>query len=71
MLISDSVHALLCDFGLAKGVESITASMMKGAGSARWQSPEIFDGASKSVKSDVYAFGMTIIEASNITLHVE
>lgn len=36
---------------------------MKGAGTLRWQSPELWDGeSSKTPQSDVYAFGMTIAE---------
>ncbi|KAG9043121.1 hypothetical protein FS837_009980 [Tulasnella sp. UAMH 9824] len=35
---------------------------MKGAGSVRWMSPDLWDNASRSFESDVYAFGMTIAE---------
>ncbi|KAG8968223.1 hypothetical protein FRC05_001604 [Tulasnella sp. 425] len=35
---------------------------VEGPGTLRWQSPELLEGGSKSFKSDVYAFGMTIAE---------
>jgi len=35
---------------------------VKGMGSLRWQSPELFEEEAKTMESDVYAFGMTIVE---------
>ncbi|KAG9044050.1 hypothetical protein FS837_008844 [Tulasnella sp. UAMH 9824] len=62
ILISDRCHILLCDFGLTKVAPSQTSTSLKGAGTVRWQSPELWENASKSFTSDVYAFGMTIVE---------
>lgn len=62
LLISDDNHVLLCDFGLTKPTDAQTSTTMKGAGTARWQSPELWDNASKTFGSDVYAFSMTIVE---------
>ncbi|KAG8973426.1 hypothetical protein FRC05_008817 [Tulasnella sp. 425] len=64
LLVSSStpVEGVVADFGLAKLVDTHTASSLQGAGSLRWQSPEILYGASRSFKSDVYAFGMTVYE---------
>ncbi|KAG8995836.1 hypothetical protein FRB90_000080 [Tulasnella sp. 427] len=62
ILISDTNHVLLCDFGLTKVAPSQTSTSLKGAGTTRWQSPELLNGAPKTFKSDVYAFGMTIAE---------
>ncbi|KAG8953676.1 hypothetical protein FRC04_001880 [Tulasnella sp. 424] len=62
ILIGDNGQVLLCDFGLTRTTDSRTSTAMKGAGTLRWQSPELWDGCSKSFKSDVYAFGMTIAE---------
>ncbi|KAG8959508.1 hypothetical protein FRC05_007721 [Tulasnella sp. 425] len=62
ILISDNGQVLLCDFGLTRTTDFRTSTAMKGAGTLRWQSPELWDGGSKSFESDVYAFGMTIAE---------
>ncbi|KAG8917803.1 hypothetical protein FRC01_002202 [Tulasnella sp. 417] len=64
ILIGDNANSLLCDFGLTKGAESRTSTAMRGAGTFRWQSPELWDNAPKSFESDAYAFGMTIAEVS-------
>lgn len=60
--MSDDIHALLCDFGLARTNHSATATGVKGSGSLRWQSPEVWREGPKSYKSDAYSFGMTIFE---------
>ncbi|KAG9041885.1 hypothetical protein FS837_011622, partial [Tulasnella sp. UAMH 9824] len=62
ILIEDDGSCLLCDFGLTRTVESRTSTALRGAGTFRWQSPELWDNAPKSFESDVYAFGMTIAE---------
>ncbi|KAG8906786.1 hypothetical protein FRC01_007896 [Tulasnella sp. 417] len=62
LLISDDDHVLLCDFGLTKAESAQTSTTMKGTGSLRWQSPELWDNGPKTMKSDVYAFSMTIVE---------
>lgn len=64
ILISDDDEALLGDFGLSKLNESATISALKGSGSVRWQAPELLDEGAKTFQSDVYAFGMTIVEVS-------
>lgn len=66
MLVSDSIEVLLCDFGLAKIAGSSTASWLAGHGSLPWQAPELFDGASKTFQSDVYAFGMTVYQVGKL-----
>ncbi|KAG8908801.1 hypothetical protein FRB99_003039 [Tulasnella sp. 403] len=62
ILISDNVQALVCDFGLSKLTNAKTATTREGAGSVRWQAPELWNGAPRSEKTDVYSFGMTIAE---------
>src|SRR4051812_12607006 len=63
VLVSDGVHALVCDFGLSRHVNDITSAGLQGMGTIRWQSPELLKrGAGKTMKSDVWAFGMTIYE---------
>lgn len=63
ILVGDDYRAKLCDFGLAKFATVLTASPVRGAGSCRWQSPELWQpGARRTYASDVYAFGITIFE---------
>ncbi|KAG8928200.1 hypothetical protein FRC01_006323 [Tulasnella sp. 417] len=66
LLISDDDHVLLCDFGLTKAESAQTSTTMKGTGTLRWQSPELWDNGPKTLKSDVYAFSMTIVEVCQL-----
>ncbi|KAG8883291.1 hypothetical protein FRB99_004607, partial [Tulasnella sp. 403] len=62
ILVSDDEHALLCDFGLARMEHMNASTIVEGAGSIRWQAPELWNGAPKTSKSDVYSFGITVSE---------
>ncbi|KAG8951509.1 hypothetical protein FRC04_006041 [Tulasnella sp. 424] len=62
ILVSQDGDVRLCDFGLSKYSSWTTSEGRKGAGTIRWQSPELLFDQSKSFKSDVYAFGITIYE---------
>lgn len=62
VLVSPSLDAQVCDFGLARYADVSTSTNMKGTGTVRWSSPEVLCGQQKSHASDVYAFGMTIAE---------
>ncbi|KAG8895298.1 hypothetical protein FRB99_000657 [Tulasnella sp. 403] len=65
LVSSDEVpRALLSGFGLSRKVDDLTRPGLRaGGGAVRWQAPELWDGnAHKSVKTDTYAFGMTIYE---------
>ncbi len=62
VLVSAEVRILLCDFGLAKMVDTNTSTSRAGLGTLRWQAPELLGGASKTFQTDVYAFGLTIYE---------
>ncbi|KAG8896708.1 hypothetical protein FRB99_008753 [Tulasnella sp. 403] len=62
VLVSDEEHALVCDLGLSRSTGTTTNAALKGDGSHNYQAPELFNGASKTAKSDVYAFGITIYE---------
>ncbi|KIO18555.1 hypothetical protein M407DRAFT_157723 [Tulasnella calospora MUT 4182] len=63
VLLSDDGEPLLTDFGLSKGENiSVMTSTGNGACSYPWSAPEVLMGDSKSRSSDVYAFGMMIIE---------
>ncbi|KAG8896676.1 hypothetical protein FRB99_008763 [Tulasnella sp. 403] len=71
ILVSSDIHAYLCDFGLSRSTSDKTVTELKGAGTVRWQSPELWSNEPKSFKSDVYAFGMTICEilSGRVPLH--
>ena len=68
VLISDEGHALISDFGLTQMIGSsfsMAASLPCG-GSVNWMAPEILkppdeDAPLMTVRSDVWAFGMTIL----------
>ncbi|KAG8995279.1 hypothetical protein FRB93_001173 [Tulasnella sp. JGI-2019a] len=64
VLLTGELMPLICDFGLTKMEDNYnaTSTAMKGAGSWRWMSPEVMDGVPKTIESDIYAFGMTIVE---------
>ncbi|KAG8779179.1 hypothetical protein FRC12_024593 [Ceratobasidium sp. 428] len=66
VLISQDGVAQLADFGNAKLEEytlKFTKTSTKEAMSSRWAAPELFVGSSCSYATDVYALGMTILEA--------
>ncbi|KAG8999356.1 hypothetical protein FRB93_013235 [Tulasnella sp. JGI-2019a] len=63
VLMTDSLVPLLGDFGLTKKDEAnVTSPGSKGSGTARWKSPGLTDGESRTTKTDIYALGMTIVE---------
>ncbi|KAG8893772.1 hypothetical protein FRB99_001717, partial [Tulasnella sp. 403] len=62
ILVSSTEHALLCDFNLSKQELTLTIAGLKGTGSLPFQSPELWEGASRTRATDVYAFGMTIYQ---------
>ncbi|KAG8891895.1 hypothetical protein FRB99_003257 [Tulasnella sp. 403] len=62
ILVSQTEHALLCDFNLSKQELTLTIAGLKGTGSLPFQSPELWEGASRTRATDVYAFGMTIYQ---------
>ena len=71
MLVDQKGNTCLCDFGLTKFAEIQTiASTQSGglAGSIRWKAPEIMytddeSSGRNTFATDVYSFGMTILEA--------
>ncbi|KAG8894978.1 hypothetical protein FRB99_000826 [Tulasnella sp. 403] len=62
ILVACDGRSQLCDFGVSRAVSALTLSGLKGTGSLPWRSPELWDDESKTLESDVYAFGMTIYE---------
>jgi serine/threonine protein kinase len=63
-MVTDDHHACLTDFGVAKmlSVSGYTTTSL--GGTCRWMSPEILDeyDPSPTVASDIWAFGMTILQ---------
>lgn len=71
MLIDDTEHAILCDFGLARvknfiiaSTRSMSSTTSHVGGSLNWLSPERLLGESPRGPADIYALGMTIFEVS-------
>ncbi|KAG9022833.1 hypothetical protein FRB95_014082, partial [Tulasnella sp. JGI-2019a] len=63
ILLADSLTPLLGDFGLTKYDEvDATSPGLKGSGTARWKSPGLTNHELRTVKTDIYALGMTIVE---------
>ncbi|XP_072044073.1 uncharacterized protein [Amphiura filiformis] len=53
----------ICDFGIARATEaSITVKTSHLKGSARWMAPEMLASKAFSKPSDIYAFGMVVLE---------
>ncbi|KAI6039008.1 kinase-like domain-containing protein, partial [Pisolithus marmoratus] len=64
VLVSSDHRALLSDFGLSTlNVPSfnVTVDAVRG-GSFHWMAPELLDDHAASTETDVWAFGMTILE---------
>jgi serine/threonine protein kinase len=64
ILLSDSLRAKICDFGLAKVKSEITStSQSKGmVGTLGWAAPELFDEKPHTKSTDIYAFTMVLWE---------
>ena len=60
VMIDGRGHARITDFGLAVGTEETTAGEV--AGTPAYMAPELFDGQSASVQSDLYALGLVLYE---------
>jgi len=63
ILLDEKVQPLICDFGLTKDKQDASTSLVaKGLGTRRWQAPELLMNNPKTKASDMYAFGMTMVE---------
>ena len=60
VLLSDSMEALICDFGTSRKVEQ-TTKLSDETGTRRWMAPEITKG-SLNKACDVYSFAMVLWE---------
>ncbi|KAH7333944.1 kinase-like domain-containing protein [Rhizoctonia solani] len=66
VLISEDGKAMLSDFGnslVEDNTIRFTATTRDVACSSRWAAPEILDGAAASYPADIFALGMTLLEA--------
>lgn len=80
ILVDRLMHIKICDFGLSKYVTFQTSESQRGAGSTPWKAPELVRlvadpkallGESRTYKTDVYAFGMTIAEVGIPSCYLE
>jgi len=73
VIVDDNGHPRICNYGLAFVIEPSEFTFIKTAGACRWTAPEIINppedamSANSSLalfttESDVYAFGMTVLE---------
>ncbi|WVR08680.1 hypothetical protein IAU60_005738 [Kwoniella sp. DSM 27419] len=68
-LITDQVHAVICDFGLSQLKMNFNSKSQgslgdtdPSAGTLRWQSPERLAGGPSTKENDVYAWAMAVYE---------
>lgn len=66
VFVDDTGNACLTDISMAKVIFPSDWSQANGTGSARWMAPELIDpkddGEGYPSQSDVYSFGMTVLE---------
>ncbi|KAG8983635.1 hypothetical protein FRB94_007375 [Tulasnella sp. JGI-2019a] len=64
ILLDPSLKPLISDFGLTKNEAVDVTATSVSSGAPRWTSPELIDSDTpkKTKESDIYAFGMTIVE---------
>jgi len=76
VLVDDTGHAVLTDFGRAKVIGELGYSTQLLAGSAAYMAPELLSPDDVDVdelfskNSDVYAFGMLCFKVSHIVLKI-
>lgn len=63
LLSSGGSSAEIADFGLAKKLAPSKAWATKPVGSARWMAPEVSGGGYATWRSDIWSFGMTLLES--------
>ncbi|KIK21985.1 hypothetical protein PISMIDRAFT_680736 [Pisolithus microcarpus 441] len=64
VMVSSDRRALLTDFGLSTlNISTFSMTVVReGGGTPRWMAPEFLDDGHASMASDVWAFGMTVLE---------
>jgi serine/threonine protein kinase len=62
VLLDEDLLPRICDFGIARFLNSQTEQATQRVGTPYWMAPEIFEGENYSHKVDVYAFGVLLWE---------
>ena len=65
ILLDDSGHARIADFGLSvvtQNLDSMLSTSLHRGNAARWTAPEVLKGGVYSKEADVFAFAMVMIE---------
>ena len=64
-IVEDAPHARIADFGIAivtKNLDSARPATYQGHHTPTWSAPEVLSGENPSKESDVYSFGMIMVE---------
>ena len=61
LLLDDSFHVKICDFGLAK-IRDFNNTMTANVGTVQWMAPEVIRGQSYSEKADIYSLAVVAWE---------
>ncbi|KAG8997796.1 hypothetical protein FRB94_007445 [Tulasnella sp. JGI-2019a] len=64
VLLTQQLKPVICDFGMTKvkDLQNTTSLAMVGTGTLRWMSSEVMLGGPTTIESDIYSFGMAIVE---------
>lgn len=65
ILVDDSCHARITDFGLAmvtRNLDSIPTTTHQHGHTIRWAAPEVMDKGTYSMEADMFSFAMVMIE---------
>ena len=64
-IVEDAPHARIADFGIAivtKNLDSARPATYQNNHTPTWSAPEVLSGENPSKESDVYSFGMIMVE---------
>ena len=69
ILVDNSGHARIADFGLAmvaRGPGSLWSGSAPGGHTPRWSAPEVLKEATYSKESDIFALAMVMVEVRGV-----